>query len=117
MIPPNKTLAAALFAVAIPLCAGPAAAAPLSTSQALEKADVGTIENVQYRRWNRGYYAYGAAPGAYYAYGAAPGYVTTPRYRWWDNYGNGSFATSPSSSPRCPSDLEAGSAFPSWLCR
>jgi hypothetical protein len=96
----TRTLAAALVAVAIPLCAGPASAAPLSQSLALSSADVGTVDQVQYRRWNRGrwvgpaagfaagaiiggalsqrayndgYYAYGAAPrsNGYYAYGAA----------------------------------------------
>ena len=109
---PTKTLAAALVAAAIPLCGGSAAAAPLSQSLALNNADVGTIEQVQYRRWNRGrwigpaaaglaagaivggalssqyndgYYAYGAAaPSGYYAYGAAPRYVG-PGYRDWDS--------------------------------
>jgi hypothetical protein len=104
----TKTLATALMAAAIPLATGPAAAAPLSQSLALGNADVGTIEQVQYR-WNRGrwigpaaglaagaiiggalsaqayndgYYAYGsAAPSGYYAYGAAPGYVAAPRYQ------------------------------------
>lgn len=117
----NKTLVAALFAAAIPLYAGPAAAASLSPSLALSNSDLGTVEHVQYRRWDRsyngGYYAYGAAPDAYYSYGAAPGYVTGPRYGYWNNYGNGGSATAPGSSPRCPSDLEEGSAFPSWMCR
>jgi len=108
---PTKILAAALMAVAIPLVSGPAGAAPLSQSMTLSNADVGTVEQVQYR-WNRGrwigpaaaglaagaiiggalsaqayndaYYAYGAAPGGYYAYGAAPGYAVAPRYRGWD---------------------------------
>lgn len=113
MILPSKTLAAAVVAAAIPL-AGPTAAAPLSQSLALNSADVGTVEQVQYRRWrhgrwigpaaglaagaivgsalapryyNDGYYAYGAAPDyddGYYAYGAAPGYVAGPRYRQWN---------------------------------
>jgi len=110
---PTKTLAAALVAAAIPLYAGPAAAAPLSQPLALNSADVGTVEQVQYRRWNRGrwigpaaagvaagaiiggalasrdyndgYYAYGAAPSGYSAYGAAPGYVAGPRYRDWNS--------------------------------
>jgi len=117
---PCKTLAAALVAAAIPL-ATPAAAAPLSQSLVLNNTDVGTIEQVQYRRWDRGYYndgyyAYGAVPDGYYAYGAAPGYRVAPRYRQW-NFGNGSAATAPGSSPRCPADLEPGSAYPSWMCR
>jgi hypothetical protein len=105
---PTKTLAAALIAAALPFVTGPAAAAPLSQSLALSNADVGMIEQVQYR-WNRGrwvgpaaagfaagalvggalsaqayndgYYAYGAAPSGYYAYGAAPGYVGAGRDR------------------------------------
>ena len=143
---PTKTLAAAFVAATIPLWAGPAAAAPLSQSLALSNADVGTVEQVQYRRWHRGrwigpaaagfaagaiiggalapryyddgYYAYGAAPGGYYAYGAAPGYVAAPRYRRWnDNYGNGSAVTSPGSAPICSSDRDNNGGFPSWLCR
>ena len=50
----TTTLAAALVAAAVPLYAGPAAAAPLSQSLALNGANVGTVEQVQYRRWNRG---------------------------------------------------------------
>jgi hypothetical protein len=141
---PTKTLAAALVAAAIPLCGGSAAAAPLSQSLALNNADVGTIEQVQYRRWyrgrwigpaaaglaagaivggalssqyNDGYYAYGAAaPSGYYAYGAAPRYAG-PGYRNWDsNYGNGSAATGPLNWARCPSDREDASGYPSWMC-
>jgi hypothetical protein len=119
---PSKTLAAAVVAAAIPL-AGPAAAAPLSQSLALNNADAGTIEQVQYRRWDRGYdgdgyYAYGAAPDGNYAYGAAPGYYVGPRYRGrnW-NYGNGSAATGPGSSALCPPDREQSSGYPSWMCR
>lgn len=143
---PTKTLAAALVAATIPLYGGPAAAAPLSQSMALNNADVGTVEQVQYRRWHRGrwigpaaagfaagaiiggalapryygdgYYAYGAAPDGYYAYGAAPGYVAGPRYRTRvDNYGNGGAATSRYSSPECPADRYAASGYPSWMCR
>ena len=87
----SKTLAAAVVAAAIPL-AGPTAAAPLSQSLALNSADVGMVEQVQYRRWRNGRWigpAAGFAAGAivgsalapryyddgYYAYGAAPGYA------------------------------------------
>lgn len=130
---PTKTMAAALVAAAIPLYAGPAAAAPLSQSLALNNADVGTVEQVQYRRWGRGYYAYGAARRwgrsyyayaaaprwgrGYYAYGAALGYVA-PRYRiWGGNYGNGSAATTWVSDRRCASDRDDASSYPSWMCR
>jgi hypothetical protein len=118
---PMKTLAAAVVAAAIPL-AGPAAAAPLS-QRALNNADTGTIERVQYRRWdggyyNDGYYAYGAVPDGYYAYGAAPGYRVAPRYRQrnW-NYGNGSAATAPGSSWACDADRGNATSYPSWMCR
>lgn len=124
---PTKTLAAALIAAAIPL-AGPVAAAPLSQSLALNRADVGTVEQVQYRRWNRGRWigpaAAGLAAGAivggalapryyddgYYAYGAAPGYVG-PRYGSY-----GSNAPIPGGSYACSSDEELNSGYPSWQC-
>lgn len=146
----SKIFAAAVFAATIPVAA-PTSAAPLAQSLALNTADVGAVEQVQYRRWhggrwigpaavagfaagaivgsalapryyNDGYYAYGAAPGyddGYYAYGAAPGYVAGPRYRGGlnRNFGNGSAATGPNSSPSCPSDREQSSAYPSWMCR
>lgn len=134
----TKTLAAALIAAAVPLYGGPAAAAPLSQSLALNNANVGTIEHVQYRRWNRGrwvgpaaagavagaiiggalasqyndgYYAYGAAPGGYYAYGAAPGYYAAPR----DSYSS-SIRTSPQYGS-CSGDRDDDSGYPSWACR
>lgn len=118
---PLKTLAAAVVAAAIPL-ASPAAAAPLSQSLALTNADTGTIQQVQYRRWDRGYYndgyyAYGAVPDGYYAYGAAPGYRYAPGYRRQWNYGNGSAATGRGSSRLCPADREPASGYPSWMCR
>jgi hypothetical protein len=126
-------MAAVLVAAAIPLYAGPAAAAPLSQSLALNNADVGMVEQMQYRRWGRGYYAYGAARRwgrgyyayaaarrwgrGYYAYAAAPGYVA-PRYRiWGGNYGNGSAATTRVSDRICASDRDDASGYPSWLCR
>ena len=135
---PTKTLAAAVIAAVIPL-AGPSAAAPLSQSLALSSADVGTVEQAQHRRWNRGGrwigpgaagFAAGAiiggalAPGyyddGYYAYGSAPeyvepGYVVGPRYR--NGYGYGPDAPGPGSSARCSGDREANSAYPSWMCR
>jgi hypothetical protein len=141
----TRTLAAALIAAAIPLYAGPAATAPLTQSLALKSADVGGIEQVQYRRWNRGrwigpaaaglaataiiggaiaasqyndgYYAYGAAPG-YYSYGAAPsGYYSygAAPYR-----GGGYYSSDTRLSPQwgsCTGDRDDDSAFPSWACR
>ena len=68
---PTKTFAAALVAAAIPLYAGSATAAPLSQSLALNSADVGTVEQVQYRRWNRGRWIGPAAAG--FAAGAIVG--------------------------------------------
>jgi hypothetical protein len=131
-----RTLALAAVAAAIPMSAGPVAAAPLSQSLSLNNADVGSVEQVQYRRWNRGrwigpaaggfiagaivgsalapryyndgYYAYGATPygDGYYAYGAAPG------YRGY-NYG---VRRSPQYGS-CTGDREDDSSFPSWQCR
>ena len=137
---PTKTLAAALIAAAVPLYSGPAAAAPLSQSLALNSADVGSVEQVQYHRGNRGrwigpaaagvvagaiiggalssqyndgYYAYGAAPAdGYYAYGAAPGYAA-PGY----GYGYRSGVRSSPQYGSCTGDREEDSAFPSWACR
>jgi hypothetical protein len=137
---PTKTLAAALIAAAVPLYGGPAAAAPLSQSLALNSADVGSVEQVQYRRWNRGwigpaaaglaagaivggvlasqyndgYYAYGAAPaGGYYAYGAAQPFYGAPAYRY--RY-NSPVRLSPQWGS-CTGDREEDSGFPSWACR
>jgi hypothetical protein len=139
----TPTVAAALGAVAIPLYAGSATAAPLSQPQALKNAEVGTVEQVQYRRrWYRGRWigpgagvaaglafgsALGAAPGAYYAYGAAPGGAyaaaipstvygpgyTGPQWYW----GYGAEAPTPGSSAICTWDRDDNSAHPSWLCR
>jgi hypothetical protein len=141
---PTKTLAAALIAAALPLYSGAAAAAPLSQSLALSSgADVGSVEQVQYRRWNRGgwigpaaaglaagaiiggalaasrydggYDAYAAAPDGYYAYGAVPGYSGYYGYRPGYRY------SSPTRlSPQwgsCTGDREEDSGFPSWACR
>ena len=120
---PTRTLAAALVAAAIPIYAGPAAAAPLSQSLSLNNTDVGTVEQVQYRRWNRGRWigpaAAGFAAGAivggalapryyndgYYAYGAAPGYASSYGVRRSPQYGS------------CTGDRENDSGFPSWACR
>ena len=122
---PTKTMAAALVAATIPLYGGPAAAAPLSQSLALNNADVGTVEQVQYRRWGRGYYAYGPARRwgrGYYAYGAAPrwgrGYYAYGAARGYvANYGNGGAATARGSARICPADREDANAYPSWMCR
>jgi hypothetical protein len=137
---PTKTLAAALVAAAVPLYGGPAMAAPLSQSLALNSANVGSVEQVQYRRWNRGrwigpaaagfaagaiiggvlssqyhdgYYAYGAAPDGYYAYGAAPGYYAAPAYP----YRAGPRVRSSPQYGSCTGDRYGDSSFPSWACR
>jgi hypothetical protein len=135
------TVAAALVALTIPLYAGSATAAPLSQPQALKSADVGTVEQVQYRRYRGrwigpgvgiapgvgaagvwaaapgGYYAYGAAPGSAYA-AAVPSVVYGPGYtgpQWY--WGYGAEAPTPGSSAICTPDRDDNSAFPSWLCR
>ncbi|MPZ36739.1 MAG: hypothetical protein GEU95_01530 [Rhizobiales bacterium] len=140
---PTRTLAAALIAAAVPLLGtGPAATAPLSQSLALNGADVGSVEQVQYRRWHRGrwigpaaaglaagaiiggaiaasqyndgYYAYGAAPG--YAYAAAPGYYSYGAAP----YGGGYYSSNTRLSPQwgsCTGDRDEDSAFPPWACR
>jgi hypothetical protein len=102
---------------------------------ALSSADVGTVDQVQYRRYNRGrwigpaagfaagaiiggalsqrayndgYYAYGAANNdGYYAYGAAPQYNTAR--------GNIVGGLSPQWGS-CTGDRDDDSAFPSWAC-
>jgi hypothetical protein len=132
---PTKTLAAAaLIAAAVPLYSGPVAAAPLSQSLALNNADVGIVDQVQYRRWNRGGRwigpaAAGLAAGAiiggaiassqyndgYYAYGAAPGYngYAAAPYR-------GGYYGYRGRSPQygsCTGDRDNDAGFPSWACR
>jgi hypothetical protein len=140
---PTRTLAAALVATAIPLYAGTASAAPLSQSLAVNNADVGQVEQVQYRRWNRGRWigpaAAGLAAGAivggaiasssyyndgYYAYGAAPGYAygAAPYRRGYYAYGAapGYYSSDTRLSPQwgsCTGDREDDSVFPSWACR
>jgi hypothetical protein len=140
----TTTVAAILVAAAIPLFAGSATAAPLSQLQGLKSADVGTVEQVQYRRWNRGRWigpgagiaagvaigsALAAAPyqGGYYAYGAAPGYAAPPGYYAYGAapvysgpqyyWGYGAEAPAPGSSAGCAPDREDNSSYPSWMCR
>jgi hypothetical protein len=133
-------LAAALVAAAVPLAGSSVMAAPLSQPLAVNNANVGAVEQVQYRyrsgRWigpaaagfaagaiiggalapryyDEGYYAYGAAPG-YYAYGAAPGYVVTPGYY------DAPLQRWQRASPQygsCTGDRYADSGYPSWACR
>jgi len=105
----TKILAAAVVAAAVPF-AVPATAAPQSL--ALGDANVGSLEQVQYRRAHRRHYRSG-----WYAYGAAPGYALRSGPRQW-NYGNGAAATSPGSWRGCPGgDRALSSAYPSWMCR
>jgi hypothetical protein len=122
MRPITKALAAAFVAAAVPLLAGPVAAAPLSQTPTLHAADVGTVENVQYRRYGNRWvgpsaaypYAYYGYDDGYYAYGAVPGpaYGYTP-----GGWGYSPQAPSPGSSPHCTADREQNSSFPSWMCR
>jgi hypothetical protein len=139
---PSKTLAAALMAAAVPLYAGPAAAAPLSQSLALNSADVGTVDQVQYRRWRSGRWigpAAGIAAGVvigsalapryyddgYYAYGAAPGYYVEPGYAYGAAPGyyiapryryDTRFRANPQFGS-CTGDREGDTSYPSWACR
>jgi hypothetical protein len=137
---PTRTLAAALVVAAVPLYAGSASAAPLSQSVGLNNADVGQVEQVQYRRWNRGRWigpaAAGLAAGAliggaiaasqyndgYYAYGAAPRYGAARYNSGYYAYGAapGYYSSNTRTSPQwgsCTGDREDDSSFPSWACR
>ncbi|MBX9772941.1 MAG: hypothetical protein K2Y71_00905 [Xanthobacteraceae bacterium] len=107
---PVKTLTAVAMA-AIPLAA-PAAAAPLAQPLTLGQVDAGSLEQVQYGRWDRRRYR-----GGWYAYGAAPGPIARSGPRRW-NYGNGSAATGSGSWRGCPGgDRVLSSGYPSWMCR
>ena len=115
-----KLLSAALIASGVPLIAGSAGAAPLSSPLALQNAATASVETVQWRRWRRGRwvgpaagFAAGVAVGSAFAsryydypYGAySPGYAYVParRYRGYWGYA-------------CTGDAEVDSANPSWAC-
>jgi hypothetical protein len=115
-------LAAGLIAATVPLCAGAATAAPLSSPLALKSADPAAVETVQWRRGRGGRWIGpaagfaagvaigGALSGGYGgdAYAYAPGYryEAAPRYRYRD-YRRG-----------CSSgDDSTVSAYPTWACR
>ena len=107
---PTRILAAAVVAAAIPL-ALPAAAAPLPQSLALNNANAGSLEQVDYRRTHRRNYRSG-----WYAYGSARRFPRSGPLPW--NYGNGSAATAPGSWRGCPGgDRAVSDAYPSWMCR
>lgn len=108
----SKTIAklatAALIAIALPLYAGVASAAPVSGALAIKNAATSNIENVRYYGWRGGGYGWrgggwgwggvgaGLAAGAiiggvlaapyyygggpYYAYGGGPYYAPAPGY-------------------------------------
>lgn len=101
----SKTIAklatAALIAIAVPLYAGVAPAAPVSGALAIKNAATSNIENVRYYGWRGGGWGWGgvgaglaagaiiggvlAAPyyyggGPYYAYGGGPYYAPAPGY-------------------------------------
>jgi hypothetical protein len=107
---------------------------------ALSSTDVSTVDQVQYRRWNRGrwvgpaagfaagaiiggalsqsayndgYYAYGAAPrgNGYYAYGAAN------NSGYYNTTRNNNYAGFSPQWGSCTGDRDDDSAFPSWACR
>lgn len=136
----SKALVGALMAATIPLHAGSVAAAPLSQPLALNSADVGMIDHVQYRRWHRGGRWIGPAAGiaaglaiggaiassayndGYYAYSAAPGYVE-PGYAYGapyygaPTYRTDSWIRSTPQYSRCTGDKSTDGGYPSWACR
>jgi hypothetical protein len=130
----SKTLLAACAAAAIPVMAGSAGAAPLSQSLDLKNANVGVVQDVQFRRrgWRHGRwigpaagFAAGVAVGSalaprYYDYGYdsyayAPGVRYAPQAYAYDDY-----AYSPGFRSRYPAarcgDADSASAYPSWAC-
>jgi hypothetical protein len=97
-----KLMTAAVIAVAVPLYAGIASAAPVSGAFAIKNAAPSNIENVRYYGWHgggygwrggwgRGYYGGGWGVGAGIAAGALiAGALAAPYY-----YGGGSYYASP----------------------
>jgi hypothetical protein len=105
-------LAAAIAVAAVPLHGGPTTAAPLSQPLAISRADTGTVEEIQYRRWDRRGRWFGPARGYYRGYypvrGNYRGYYYGGRQEWWrltPQYGS------------CTGDREMDSGYPSWACR
>ena len=95
----SKTIAklatAALIAIAVPLYAGVASAAPVSGALAIKNTATSNIENVRYYGWRggwgRGYYGEGWGVGAGIAAGALiAGALAAPYY-----YGGGPYYASP----------------------
>jgi len=86
-----KILAPALFATMLSM-AGPAGAAPLSSSLALKNSDAAAVETVQWRRHHRYYHRYSSAR------------------RHYRGSTNGSYRG-------CTGDEGTDSAFPSWQCQ
>jgi hypothetical protein len=122
-----KILAPALIAASVPLMAGPAGAAPLSSSLALKNADTASVETVQWRRGHRGRWI---GPAAGFVGGVVVGGALAPRYYDYGYYGNGygAYAYDPgyayAPAPRyyryrngCTGDENVDSAYPSWYCR
>ena len=130
----GANLAAALVAAAVPLLGGPTAAAPLSQALAVSSVDSGTVEQVQYRRWNRGYRSIGWNRG-YRSVGWNRGYrsVGWSGYRsiGWNRggrwigpargyYYRGRLEPWQRLTPQygsCTGDRYLNSAYPSWACR
>ena len=90
-----KLMTAAVIAVAVPLYAGIASAAPVSGAFAIKNAAPSNIENVRYYGWRggwgHGYYGGGWGVGAGIAAGALiAGALAAPYY-----YGGGPYYASP----------------------
>ena len=127
---PSRILTAAAVAALPLLAAGSASAAPLSQSLNLKNAEVGMVEEVQWRRrgW-RGDRWVGPAIGGFAA-GVAVGALTAPRYGDAYAYDPGyAYAPAPRAyydydapryrdnfpAARC-GDADSASAYPSWAC-
>ena len=74
-----KLVTAAVIAVAVPLYAGIASAAPVSGAFAIKNAAPSNIENVRYYGWRGGSLIAGALAAPYY-YGGGPYYVSPYYY-------------------------------------
>jgi hypothetical protein len=91
-------IAAACAIAMLPAAAGSATAAPVAPNLSQHTSELGMVQDVQYRRWNRGWRSYAYAPRRY---GYRRGY-----------YGRG-FSQFPAA--RC-GDAAFASAYPSWAC-
>ena len=109
-----KLMTAAVIAVAVPLYAGIASAAPVSGAFAIKNAAPSNIENVRYYGWRggwgRGYYGGGWGVGAGIAAGALiAGALAAPYY-----YGGGPYYGAPTTTLRGPATTLSHTAT-AWL--